>query len=253
MMAANPHSHTNRPLSNPIPLSLSFNSQPEPNQVTPSQNTFHKLPQDIIDEPDTKRSYVPSCHFTASYTLTLPKLQIISRHVEKSIIHTLISQGTLESSSKQGLVDADTRTTMLSSINWIFTTSIKHARMTDQEVVSTVALVEKFLSASAQQFLSCPPNPDEDEQDSGKSHLNRFQLTEHNYGTVLVCAALLTIKYLRDKPFANTAWAKLFKIDLSVIHYSEQVLCNLVGFDLSIPIPVLEHHFARFIKHTSSD
>ncbi|KAK2949582.1 hypothetical protein BLNAU_15442 [Blattamonas nauphoetae] len=120
--------------------------------------------------------------------------------------------------------------------------------MTDQEIVFSVGLIEKIFFAYHSLLIGFPPRPTGPPEippsaspsaSYGRdfttariattrparpaSRVN-FVLTNDNYGTIIVCAMILSIKYLRDKPFSNTCWAETFAIPVQTLNQSELIV-----------------------------
>ncbi|KAK2963553.1 hypothetical protein BLNAU_1596 [Blattamonas nauphoetae] len=57
-------------------------------------------------------------------------------------------------------------------------------------------------------------------------------LNEHNYGTVLVCTLIVTLKLMRDSPPLNRIWCDIFTLPLHVICESEMTLLKQLDYQV---------------------
>ncbi|KAK2945645.1 hypothetical protein BLNAU_19442 [Blattamonas nauphoetae] len=202
-----------------------------PNLCIPSPS-----PSPSVQSSDVTQNY-PS-QFSASTTFSSRGLHRLGVFLTRNVIFTLTNLGTISNTSistpndpesaSQPFVDSNV---IYRSIVWIFHKLIYTAQLTDQEIVFSVALVERIFK------LSLEKSP----------HLTSLTPTRDNFGTILVCAIMLATKFLRDKPFTNQCWADALSIPLTTINTSEQLVCNFLGFDVTVSPTSLGQHFNTFV------
>ncbi|KAK2948702.1 hypothetical protein BLNAU_16340 [Blattamonas nauphoetae] len=247
-MQANPSIILSTPISNTPPATPTVCGKPSPNEISPLSDCIGKIANVSHVTANSRRSYVPSCHFTATHTFTPTVIHTISKHLAKCILHTHAIVSPLEHEQEILGSEAETMKSMVTSINWIFTKAIKSALFTDQEITHSFALVEKILQTHIAQFTSANPDGMEPEISKEKDNSDHFVLSTKNYGTVLICAFIISTKYLRDHPYTNRAWSDLFNIPNGVLQHSELIICHLLGFDVSVSLSVLERHFGQLVS-----
>ncbi|KAK2955525.1 hypothetical protein BLNAU_9572 [Blattamonas nauphoetae] len=89
--------------------------------------------------------------------------------------------------------------------------------LTRGESVVTLNILLKFVFTA-----SC-----EEDIDKKRALLNR-----HNYGTLLLCSMMLTLKLLRDNAPSNGWWCDIFNVPLHTMVQSEKALLKLTDFRL---------------------
>lgn len=75
-------------------------------------------------------------------------------------------------------------------------------------------------------------------------------ISESTFGTHLLCSVIISQKQLRDTPFKNSWWSKMFLVPLEILNHSEVVFMKKINFNLFVSSEEYDVMYQCFLART---
>ncbi|KAK2961120.1 hypothetical protein BLNAU_3888 [Blattamonas nauphoetae] len=125
---------------------------------------------------------------------------------------------------------AHSQTRLSRSIESFLITTCSVAEITESELLYAVVLIEDLVRQQINPSTSKPP-----------------LIFRENLGTLILVSIILSLKFLRDRTYKNSCWAKLHSMDLKDLNKSERIFCQYLNHHILVG----EERILRIMKKIS--